>query len=706
MQKMHQLAVGLGRQRRRQRVDPFEQPHQIRTRAPGRNRLGRRLELDQHRVQRLFILTHSPSSYLIPVRFPSRDACKLPETENTPPMTRPRAEVPPRRFLGIEGGATHTRALMADGSGQLLAQTETGPANIQLLSDAQLRLLLRQLSRSLPQPDAIAIGLAGARTEPDRQRIRQASAKTWPGIPCYATNDLETALMAAADTRSRGNSLEPTRVLVLSGTGSCCFGRARDGHTAKTGGWGHLLGDRGSGYAIGLAALRETLRHFDRTNHLTPLGARLLRRLQSTTPEEWVRWIQHADKPSIASLATEVFAAAAKDPLAREIIRAAAADLASDANACVEQIRDGAGPVEFILAGGVLLRQPAYAQLVRRFIRRKHPRARIRALARDSVWGAVELARLHAPHLASDRPTGQPAVPREVSSVADRPSIPCPSLEALVLSPTERRNPRSTRLSQLPLRQAIRVMLNEDRLIPPALLRESAKIEKSIRWIARAFEAGGRLFYVGAGTSGRLGVLDASECPPTFRTPPEQVQGIMAGGQTALWESIEGAEDDAPAGAEAIRLRGVTRRDVVVGIAASGRTPFVWGALWQAKRKGAKTVLLCFNPHLEAPRGNRPDLIIAPDVGPEILTGSTRLKSGTATKLVLNLFTTLAMVRLGKVVSNLMVDLNPSNAKLRDRAIRIVCQLTRASEPEARAALERARWVIPDALRALGSEPQ
>ena len=376
MQKMQQLAVSARRQRRRQRVDPFEQPHQIRARAPGRNRLGRRLKLDQDRVQRLFILTHSPSSYLIPVRFPSRDACKRLETENTPPMTRPRADVPPRRFLGIEGGATHTRALMADGSGQLLAQAETGPANIQLLSDAQLRLLLRQLSRSLPQPDAIAIGLAGARTEPDRQRIRQASAKTWPGIPCYATNDLETALMAAAHSRSRGDSIEPVRVLVLSGTGSCCYGRARDGRTAKTGGWGHLLGDRGSGYAIGLAALRETLRHFDRTNHLAPLGARLLRRLQSTTPEEWVRWIQHADKPSIASLATEVFAAAAKDPLAREIIRAAAADLASDANACVEQIRDGAGPVEFILAGGVLLRQPAYAQLVRRFIRRKHPRSR------------------------------------------------------------------------------------------------------------------------------------------------------------------------------------------------------------------------------------------------------------------------------------------------------------------------------------------
>ena len=255
------------------------------------------------------------------------------------------------------------------------------------------------------------------------------------------------------------------------------------------------------------------------------------------------------------------------------------------------------------------------------------------------------------------------------------------------------------RLSELPLSKAVQLMLDEDRLITPALLRERPKLDRAINWITRAFKRGGRLFYVGAGTSGRLGVLDASECPPTFRTPPDQVEGIIAGGQSALWRSIEGAEDDAQAGADALRLRAVTNRDVVVGIAASGRTPFVWGAFWQANRCGARTVLLCFNPYLEVPRGNRPNLIIAPDVGPEILTGSTRLKSGTATKLVLNLFTTLAMVRLGKVVGNLMVDLDPSNAKLRDRAIRIVRQLSGASEPEARAVLERAGWIVKNALR-------
>jgi N-acetylmuramic acid 6-phosphate etherase len=219
----------------------------------------------------------------------------------------------------------------------------------------------------------------------------------------------------------------------------------------------------------------------------------------------------------------------------------------------------------------------------------------------------------------------------------------------------------------------------------------------------RAFEQGGRLFYAGAGTSGRLGVLDASECPPTFRTPRDMVQGIIAGGPTALWSSVEGAEDDATAGSRAVASRGVTRRDIVVGIAASGRTPFVWGALGEARRRGAATVLLCFNPHVTIARGERPTLVIAPDVGPEILTGSTRLKAGTATKIVLNVFTTLAMVRLGKVRSNLMIDVKASNTKLRDRAVRIVQELTKADHGAARAALEKTGWNIQEACAGLES---
>jgi len=269
-------------------------------------------------------------------------------------------------------------------------------------------------------------------------------------------------------------------------------------------------------------------------------------------------------------------------------------------------------------------------------------------------------------------------------------------------SPTEQRHLRSMNLDKLPLGDAIALMLSEEARVPKKLLAERRRIEQVIRAVARAFRRGGRLFYVGAGTSGRLGVLDASECPPTFRTPPDLVQGIIAGGQNALWQSVEGAEDDTDAGARAIQYRGVTRRDVVVGIAASGTTPFVWGALREARRRGATTALVCFNPFLQIPRKLRPTVVIAPNLGPELLTGSTRLKAGTATKQLLNMFTTLAMVRFGKVQSNLMIDLNPANRKLRDRAVRIVRELTRADYPAAQQALERSRWVIKKAVAQLG----
>ena len=253
-------------------------------------------------------------------------------------------------------------------------------------------------------------------------------------------------------------------------------------------------------------------------------------------------------------------------------------------------------------------------------------------------------------------------------------------------------------LDKLPLGDAVRLMLSEEATVPRKLLAERHRIEQVIRAVVRAFRRGGRLFYVGAGTSGRLGVLDASECPPTFRTSPDMVQGIIAGGRKALWRSVEGAEDDADAGARAMRQGHVTRRDVVVGIAASGTTPFVWGALRKARRRGATTVLVSFNPFLHIPRRQRPTVVIAPNLGPEVLTGSTRLKAGTATKLLLNMFTTLALVRLGKVRSNLMIDLNPTNTKLRERAARIVQDLTQADPAAARRALERAGWSIKKAI--------
>jgi len=178
----------------------------------------------------------------------------------------------------------------------------------------------------------------------------------------------------------------------------------------------------------------------------------------------------------------------------------------------------------------------------------------------------------------------------------------------------------------------------------------------------------------------------------------------MAGGMQALYSAVEGAEDDAPAGAAALVGRGINSKDVVLGIAASGRTPFVWGALHHAQRQGAFTALLCFNPHIDRLAGGPPDLLLALDTGPEVLTGSTRLKAGTATKMVLNILTTLTMVQLGKVTGNLMIDLNPSNVKLRERAIRIVSELTGADPDSSRSALEGSAWVVKDAVDCLGKK--
>ena len=621
--------------------------------------------------------------------------------------------------LGIECGGTRSVALFVDGPHA--REWNGGPANLRLLDDTRLRRHLRSIARTFSAPSAIAIGMAGARTEADWQRIRVAAAKVWPRVPCLATNDLETALAAGASP-ANGASV---RVLVLSGTGSCCYGRAQDGRTAKMGGWGHLLGDKGSGYEIGLRALKAVIFYFDRDGNWSRLGQRLLRTLQLNEPEDLIGWVQAAGKSDIAALAVEVFAAAAeRDRVAADILEGAAHSLAKDAVSCAGKLARTEQPVEFVFAGSVLLKQLKYARRVRRLIKERWPAASSAPLKRSSVWGAVELARkLFADSCRSRREEAQfksevqdpnseiePSLLTSAPTVRDEAALLPWDVRQIAASPTERRNPRSRNLDKLSTSAAIKLMLSEDARIPAALLREQSRIAWAVERIARAFRRGGRLFYAGAGTSGRLGVLDASECPPTFRADPEMVQAIMAGGQRALWMPVEGAEDDPDAGAAAVKFRGVRRGDVFVGIAASGRTPFVWGALREAKRRRATTILLCFNPALTLRKADQPHCIITPDLGPEVLTGSTRLKAGTATKLILNVFTTLAMVRIGKVMSNLMVDLHPTNVKLRDRAARIVRQLTGTDERAARQALERSGWVIKTAVgrlqRAMKSLPR
>lgn len=246
--------------------------------------------------------------------------------------------------------------------------------------------------------------------------------------------------------------------------------------------------------------------------------------------------------------------------------------------------------------------------------------------------------------------------------------------------PTERSNPRSRALDRLTPTAIARLMNRADHDAIRAVGRAAPAIGRAVTAIVGRLDTGGRLIFVGAGTSGRLGVIEAAECPPTFNTSPGQVRAVMAGGRGAVFRSVEGSEDDARAGVLAMRRR-ARPGDAVVGIAASGVTPFVRAALAEARRRGALTVLVTCNP--QVPRGAA-GVVIALGVGPEVLAGSTRLKAGTATKLALNTLTTAAFTRLGKVHGNRMVDLQPKSAKLRARAERLVAELGRVSIPRAR----------------------
>jgi N-acetylmuramic acid 6-phosphate etherase len=262
---------------------------------------------------------------------------------------------------------------------------------------------------------------------------------------------------------------------------------------------------------------------------------------------------------------------------------------------------------------------------------------------------------------------------------------------------TERRNPRTTNIDLATAAEIVDLMNAEDRTVPEAVASQRAQIARAIELAEEAFRADGRLLYLGAGTSGRLGVLDASECPPTFGTDPEMVQGIIAGGYAALTKSQEGAEDVASDGAAAMDERGVGPNDFVIGIAASGTTPYVRGALERAiQRQGRTAILSCSPPPADLVK--KVDVAIVPITGPEVVTGSTRLKAGTATKMVLNMITTGAMIRLGKTYGNLMVDLRAMSQKLVDRGERILMEVCGVDREEARRLIHAAHGSVKTAI--------
>jgi N-acetylmuramic acid 6-phosphate etherase len=579
-----------------------------------------------------------------------------------------------KRVLGIEGGGTKTEWVLAELTAgappRVVGHGFLEASNMKLVSDAQLSALFAVMPADAEE---VGVFLAGCATAADRARLQRLACAAWPQARIAVGSDRDSAFATAFG--------QEDGIVIIAGTGAAVHGRV-GAHTEKAGGWGQLLGDRGSGYHLTMQALRQVLTHYDLTGEVSRLAQTVLRKLALNELRDLVDWVMQADKKSVARLAPAVFEAAANgDAATQRIIEEGAQTLTEFTVAVAQRLGAPALPVK--LFGGLFVHHPEYAELFRKRLARAMPQAKVTVCADSGALGAAWLADREA--------EGAPCatLPSGTGAPADR--------ALLAKASTEQRNPRSTKLDTLSTRELVELFIAEEAYVAEALAGSSEAITRAVDLVAARMKNGGRLFYVGAGTSGRLGVLDASEIPPTFGASPELVQGVMAGGVTALHRAVEGAEDQPQAGAWAMRDRGVTAADVVCGIAASGRTPFVLGALAEARRLGAATILLTCNPE-RAPSAAPWEVEIDLATGPELVTGSTRLKAGTETKLVLNILSTGGMVRMGTVRGSLMVNVQVTNEKLRDRGARLVSEALGVSYEEALARLERAGWSVRAAL--------
>jgi N-acetylmuramic acid 6-phosphate etherase len=572
------------------------------------------------------------------------------------------------RILGVEGGGTKTSWVLVEHEADSLRVTEQGklpPSNLRLISSEQLRAIFQQMPR---ETDRVGMFLAGCATEDDRSVLKKLGTEVWPNAKIVVGSDRDSGLAAAL---GRGDG-----IAVNAGTGASVTGRRGD-RIEKAGGWGHILGDAGGGYSLALQALRFILREYDLHRGEAQFTATILRALSLNSRDELVRWAQVADKDDVAGLAPVVLECAMKgDESVMRIVEEGAGVLCEYTAAVATRL--GLLAPKVILLGGLFQRDGVYVHAFKRKLKKGLSDARVAMSEQSPEFGAAWLAMQTDEHGA-------------VTTAVSKSEA-----ESLARALTEQRNPRSETLEKFTARQLVELFVEEEIFVQEALRKETESLARALEMVAKSLRNRGRLFYVGAGTSGRIGVLDASEIPPTFSASSEIVQGIIAGGVTALSRSVEGAEDDRGSGALAIDERGANGKDVVCGITASGRAPFVLGALAEAKKRGAQTILLTCNPERERIAGC--DLEIDLATGPELLTGSTRLKAGTATKIALNIISTGAMIALGKVRGNLMIDLNASNVKLRDRAVRLVMELAKCDQAQAIERLELHDWNVRAAL--------
>jgi N-acetylmuramic acid 6-phosphate etherase len=604
--------------------------------------------------------------------------------------------------LGIDGGATKTVAALVNEVGEVVSVGTAGGAHPLLWGDAAFENIRSacEAALTIAQTDwnevALAfVGMAGA-DEPGSpsHRFAEMQLRSRLPVPFLVDND---GIIAHA-----GALAGEEGVVVVAGTGAIAIGFAK-GQRVRVDGMGHWFGDEGSATWITLQALRAAARAQDGRGKPTRLSEALPQALMLNSLRDVATLLADGDltKTELAWAAMSVAKVAEEgDEVAQMILRQAAERLAESALAALRRLQSlDTSPLPISFTGGVFRLTAKMPQWFCEAVRQKLPDAKLSEPKLPSHLGAVLLAARQLGWRLDDAWLNRLTETGRQWGYFD---LGAGLVEVLPRLLSEQRNPASFFLDQLDVEAILTLINDEDHKVAPAVRQEIPAIAQAVRWAVRGLSRGGRLIYVGAGTSGRLGIMDAAECPPTFGTPPEWVIGVIAGGPQAVFHPVEGAEDDMEAGREEMRRLNVGANDVVVGLSVSGRTPFVIAAMDEARRRGAKTVAITVNR--DAPIAAVADVVIAPVVGPEIVAGSTRMKAGTAQKLILNMISTTTMVKLGRVQSNLMVDLRTWSVKLRERAKRIVAQLSGVTLFEAEQALEANGWQVRQAIAWLQSK--
>ncbi len=577
-------------------------------------------------------------------------------------------------FLAFDGGGTTTQAGLYAKDGTLAAEIEGGPSNPTAYGAqacaAALNTLANTLLRQCPGPlRGVAAGLSGINQTGGRQAMAEGLSARFGGAPVRVTDDIRPLLAANAGANAA--------LMVIAGTGSSVLSQNGAGTSLLTGGWGALLGDSGGAYALAERALRAAARAIDGHGPATDLAQRLPAAAGAADMTALAKSLARAPKDTVAALAPVVAEAAqAGDEVAFRCVNTEAALLAQQTVAAWHKLALAEDTRVFI-HGGMFQEDGPFVTSFAKALLEARPGAQI---ARPAYTGHAAVYRAFDGHL----------LPPGAFAEAEGG----PAGEATPL--TEQAKPGATPLDTLSTLDIARTMNAEDATVAGAVEAQLPIIADVIDKAAAALRAGGRIIYAGAGTSGRLGVLDASECPPTFGVAQDRVIGLMAGGEAALRSSVEASEDDEDQAGRAIaRIQPpVGRQDIVIGITASGTAPYVRALLRAAAAKEAHTVLLCCNPDATS----RASQIIAINTGPEVLPGSTRLKAGTATKMVLNMISTGAMARAGYIYEGRMVHMRPINTKLRRRAVRIIHTLTGLTQVESHQVLEAADWHIATAI--------